>query len=316
MSRRPIESRKLLYFVTTVEMGSISRAADKLSLAQPALSQAITGLEHDIGKTLLIRASSGVSPTDAGKMLYRHAVGVLRQLEVALDEVKNFGGDPHGKVILGMPMSVTGLIAPRILRRVAAEYPFIRLTFLTAPSHLVDELVFKSSYDLGVVTTESVMRGLQVTPLVEEAIAMILPPEPGASLIGEITLQDAIRYPIMMPPPPNNIRMLFESSLEEAGLRANFSVDCDAPQLLRELVHAGYGASVLTWASMHPEGVKEPTPVRLISAAGFKRQLYVAHSELRPLSQAAIIVRQVLIEEVQMLIVKGGWPTATSLVPS
>lgn len=77
-----MELRQLRYFVKIVELGSMSRAASVLYIAQPALSQQVTGLERDLGQ-LLIRNARGVAPTAAGRTLYQRAVRILRDVQTA-----------------------------------------------------------------------------------------------------------------------------------------------------------------------------------------------------------------------------------------
>ena len=76
-----MELRQLRYFVNVVDMGSLSKAAARLSVTQPSLSQQISNMEYQLGVPLLLRSSSGVRPTDAGAKLYHHARLVLRQMQ-------------------------------------------------------------------------------------------------------------------------------------------------------------------------------------------------------------------------------------------
>src|SRR3979490_2721718 len=75
--------RRLQYFVKIVDIGSLTQAADILHVAQPALSQQIATLEGEVRQQLLVRTKRGVTPTEAGRALYRHAQLILRQCEQA-----------------------------------------------------------------------------------------------------------------------------------------------------------------------------------------------------------------------------------------
>ena len=79
-----METRRLATFVRIVDVGSLTRAADVLHIAQPALSQQINALEADLGQRLLIRSKLGVEPTEAGAALYRHAQVILKQVDDAV----------------------------------------------------------------------------------------------------------------------------------------------------------------------------------------------------------------------------------------
>ncbi len=75
--------RRLKYFVKIVDTGSLTRASAVLHIAQPALSQQIATLEGEFNQQLLIRTKRGVTPTDAGQVLYQHAISILKQCEFA-----------------------------------------------------------------------------------------------------------------------------------------------------------------------------------------------------------------------------------------
>ncbi|MGQ7034738.1 LysR family transcriptional regulator [Escherichia coli] len=90
--------RRLKYFVKIVDIGSLTQAAEVLHIAQPALSQQVATLEGELNQQLLIRTKRGVTPTDAGKILYTHARAILRQCEQAQLAVHNVGQALSGQV--------------------------------------------------------------------------------------------------------------------------------------------------------------------------------------------------------------------------
>lgn len=93
--------RRLKYFVKIVDIGSLTQAAEVLHIAQPALSQQVATLEGELDQQLLIRTKRGVTPTEAGKVLYAHARTILRQCEQAQLAVNNVGQTTGGQVSIG-----------------------------------------------------------------------------------------------------------------------------------------------------------------------------------------------------------------------
>lgn len=93
--------RRLKYFVKIVDIGSLTQAAEVLHIAQPALSQQVATLEGELDQQLLIRTKRGVTPTEAGKILYTHARTILRQCEQAQLAVNNVGQTLSGQCQLG-----------------------------------------------------------------------------------------------------------------------------------------------------------------------------------------------------------------------
>ena len=97
-----MDMRQLKYFVQIVESGSLAKASRQLFIAQPALSQQMARLEHEVGKPLLVRSSRGVTPTENGEALYHHAKFMLRQMEQAVAVARQETAAVGGRVALGL----------------------------------------------------------------------------------------------------------------------------------------------------------------------------------------------------------------------
>ena len=83
-----MDTRRLKSFLKIVDTGSLTRAAAALNIAQPALSQQLQSLVAHFRQKLLIRSQQGVTPTEAGRVLYRHAQAILKQFDQAETDVK------------------------------------------------------------------------------------------------------------------------------------------------------------------------------------------------------------------------------------
>lgn len=115
--------RRLRYFVKIVDVGSVTQAADLLHVAQPSLSQQMATLEGEVRQQLLLRTKQGVVPTEAGKVLYRHAQAILRQVDQAKLEMKAAGQGLSGAVSVGLaPGTAASALALPLLRAVRARH--------------------------------------------------------------------------------------------------------------------------------------------------------------------------------------------------
>ena len=115
--------RRLKYFVKIVDIGSLTQADEVLHIAQPALSQQVATLEGELNQQLLIRTKRGVTPTDAGKILYTHARAILRQCEQAQLAVHNVGQSLSGQVSIGFaPGTAASSIPCPYYRRFALNF--------------------------------------------------------------------------------------------------------------------------------------------------------------------------------------------------
>src|SRR5260370_14838448 len=97
-----MDTRRLKSFLKIVDTGSLTRAAAALNIAQPALSQQLQSLEAHFRQKLLIRSQQGVTPTEAGRVLYRHAQAILKQFEQAEADVKRSSTPLSGHVSVAL----------------------------------------------------------------------------------------------------------------------------------------------------------------------------------------------------------------------
>jgi LysR family nitrogen assimilation transcriptional regulator len=132
-----MDSRQLRYFARIVSLGSFTRAAADLCIAQSALSYQIAHLEDELGVSLLERHSRGVVATDAGRTLLNRAHNVVRELDAIRAEMSNHGQHVLCKASLGAPPSVARMLAPPLAVRFHAEAPEARLAVREAPINVV-----------------------------------------------------------------------------------------------------------------------------------------------------------------------------------
>src|SRR4051794_22924206 len=97
-----IDSRKLFYFATIVELGSLKKAAKQLSISQPALSMSMTRLERAVGTKLLERSPTGVIPTESGELLCRHAQLIKEEMRYVEARLKGGHTDDARVITIGV----------------------------------------------------------------------------------------------------------------------------------------------------------------------------------------------------------------------
>src|SRR5882672_2600409 len=110
-----MDLRQLDYFVHVAELGSFSRAAVLLSIAQSALSTRVRKLEVELKQPLLHRNGRGVTPTDAGKRLLQHARSILMQVNRTREELAEFRSTPSGHIVIGLPPTIARIMVAYII---------------------------------------------------------------------------------------------------------------------------------------------------------------------------------------------------------
>jgi DNA-binding transcriptional LysR family regulator len=135
------------------DVGSITAAADRLGLSQPAVSQHLARAESRLGQALVVRSARGVTLTEAGQTLAAHAVHVQAALDAASEELHALGGLARGRVrIAGFP-SASPTIVPRVLARLAAVAPGLTVSYVEAEPPEALAMLRDGTVDLAVTFT-------------------------------------------------------------------------------------------------------------------------------------------------------------------
>jgi len=149
MIQDPIEIRHLRYFLAVSGAGSFSRAADRLGISQPSVSQQMRDLETALRVSLFQRRGKRILLTAAGLIFEEHARAILRQLENFLDELSSDSGQSHGALHLGIVPWLDVALVPQLLGLFAARHPSVNLTVTEISSDDIETALEEGRLDVG-----------------------------------------------------------------------------------------------------------------------------------------------------------------------
>lgn len=271
-----LKLHQLKYFIRVAEEENISRAATILGVAQPAISQSIANLEHHFQAKLFIRSSRGVTPTHEGKLLMDYARTILRQVDSATNEIRDFKGTVGGEVTVALPSASAALLAGRLIRRVAEFHPTIRLSLTESMSGRTSELISKGHVDLALVPNGHLLSDVEAETILTESLYFGgLETE---ELAGEapIEFNKVCNYPLILPVKPNFVRGTLEQAAFDQGHELNIVAEQSSGRLLQTLLADGIGYSVLTWPSFYLNFMRGGFVVREVVKPSFRRPLTIA----------------------------------------
>lgn len=247
----PLDLRQLRYFVAIVDARSFSRAAERVHVAQSALSLQMRKLEDALGVELLIREPHGVRPTTAGLKLLDHARVILDQLSLAERDVRNERRQPGGPVTIGIPSGTGRALNAPLLTAVREEHPEVSLRIVEVLPSLVDAWLESGLIQLAV--------RYQLEDLDESADLLareeyFLVSGAAESELGEsVGLRDLSRFSLVMPTCIHNPRQCVVTRMSEIGLELNVGNRVDSLSTILDLVCGGQAQSILTPAAFLPE---------------------------------------------------------------
>ncbi len=249
-----VNLRRLKYFVKIVDIGSLTQAAEVLFIAQPALSQQLATLEGEVRQQLLVRTKRGVTPTEAGKVLYRHAQIILRQCEQARVDMEAAGQGLSGQVSVGLaPGTAASALSLPLLRTVRARHPGILLYLNENYGTTLSELIMNGRMDLAVLYGDKAIHGLSFTPLLEEPLFLVGPAATPAPA-QPVKLTDLRDIELFLPRPYNVVRKLVDAAFVRAGMVPRVVAEIESAFTLTAAIADGLGATILP-ASMAREVV-------------------------------------------------------------
>lgn len=296
-----MDLKQLEYFVRVAELGSFTRAAVELDVAQPALSRQVRLLEVELRQTLLVRNGRGAVPTEAGKVLLDHGRGILHQVQRARDDLTRLRGGLAGRVAVGLPSSVARVLAVPLTRAVRESMPDARLSISEGLSSGLQEGLASGRLDIVVLYNAQPSRELDIIPLLEEDLLLVRVRPPGLHEDpppGPVTLQEVAAMPLVIPSRPNAIRMHVESEMAHAGLKPNVALEIDGVTAILDLVLDGAGCAILS----HNALLNSPRPSAYTAQQIGTPPMRIALSLATSLQRPATPVQKATLDLIRKLV--------------
>jgi LysR family nitrogen assimilation transcriptional regulator len=289
-----MELRQIRYFIQVVKLKSVTKAARALNMAQPALSRHIHALEYQLRTPLLIRTTRGVLPTEAGAKLATLGESLLGLVDQIREEVETSPERITGRVVIGMPPSVTCILAPPVIDYCQQHYPEISLRITEGLSIFLEEWLAQGKIDLAVLTRPSEGSPIEFTPLVREQMVLIGNPEQMPKGKTEIRLSELASLPFVF---ADGFRKLIDPWATRLDIRFNPVIEVDSIVLLRELVSRGLAFSVAPYGFVHKDVLAGNLGVLPIVDPPITRDLVLAVNTRRNMTPAVKILRQITAEK-------------------
>jgi LysR family nitrogen assimilation transcriptional regulator len=301
--------RQLKYFTKIVELGSFSRAAREIFVAQPALSNQIAALEAELKTQLLVRGARGVRPTNAGITFYRIASTVLRQLDGVRQDLSGCVESPMGSVSLGISTSTAVMLALPVVREVRSRYPGIHLQITESPSSLLKELLLHGRLDMAILLNENASKNLISFPLLTEMLFLASPSGKGNTRHANtpIKLSELASRKFLLPSRFVPLRQQIESTLEKVGLVLNVVAEIDSIPTLKASTEAGLGSTILPWSALHKEAKEGTLIVQQIVKPSISWDISLCTTERELGSSATEVVRDLIPTIVSSLVLEQTW---------
>ena len=297
-----MDLKQLEYFVRVAELGSFTRAAQVLGVAQPALSRQVRLLEVELRQNLLTRNGRGATPTEAGQVLLEHGRGILHQVERAREELGRVRSGLSGRVALGLPPSVARVLAVPLTRAFRERLPDAQLSISEGLSTAMQENLLNGRLDIAVLYNPSPMAGIELRPLLTEELLLVQPRPPGLPEDPPpppLPLREIAAMPLVIPSRPNAIRMHVEAEMAAIGCRPQIALEIDGVSAILDLVADGAGVALLSRNAVMRSVRPSAFALRAVCEPALRIGLTSAISAIRPSTLTQQATLELLHERAQ-----------------
>jgi LysR family nitrogen assimilation transcriptional regulator len=299
---------QLRSFVRVAEMGSFSKAAIELGVAQPALSRQVRLLETDLHVSLLQRTGRGVVLTEPGKRLFEHAVGILQLVARAREDLGTNRDEATGRIVVGLPPSMGRMLTLPLVAEFKRRLPRAQLAIVEGLSAHIVEWISTGRVDLGLVHNPDVNPAIETLHVIDEPLCLVSAAKPAGARSAArrapapLPFAELATLPLVVPERTHAIRKLLETQAALAGLKLNIACEVSSVPSILELVRHGHGHAVLAPSATLAAAEAGSLSVRPLADAVLASRLCLAvsaHKPATPLARQAIrLLRELVVERV------------------
>lgn len=283
---------QLSYVVAVADEKSISRAAEKLKIAQPSLSRLITGLEREYGLELFKRTKNSVEPTYAGRVFIDHARRILLQSKALETVMHELSGAQHGKLIFGCSSNHIGYLLPPMLHKISAQFPYLEISVIDTDSAPLFRQLANGKVDLVYSHMPPHLPhnpNLQYIPITKEELLLAVPKHHplAARAVGvpdwrdrePISLGEIADEPFIQLPKNHSIRILTDALFAKHSFAPKVKFEISLNMIAHELSAAGLGVTILPESELLFNAANLECVLFPIEDRTCARQIYISYQK-------------------------------------
>ncbi|MEE1925140.1 LysR substrate-binding domain-containing protein [Pseudomonas sp. 148P] len=298
---------QLKTLIHVAELGSLSKASDRLHIAQPALSRQIRMLEKELGAYLFERHGRGMVITEVGREVLAHATRIMEEMESIRSSVVGGRTNFRGTVVIGTTPTVAEIITVPLVRKIRDAQPSLAVRFSSAYSGYLLDWLQRGELELAITYDPQPLHTLRIVPVMMENLLLVGPPEAGLRLDSPVRFATLAEHELVVPSARHGLRVILDNCAREVGVKLTSSVEADSFGAMIDLVRNGFGLTALPLASIWNQvengslcaaPLVDPVPMRKLV------QVFPADRRVAP---AARFVAEAFIEIAADLVERRIW---------
>lgn len=284
-----MDIRQIETFISVAKYKSFSKAAEKLFITQPTVTNHIQNLEHELGTILINRSGKNISLTDAGALFYKHAINIINSCEMAKFELNSYKGLIQGHLYIYSSSVPRKYLLPKILYNFTNKYPNVTYTLNNKDSKGIINSILEGETDFGIVGAIYPSNKLKYIELVVDELMAITPNSKKFSLpnYSTLTSDKLLKEKIILREEGSGTRHVFINELKNKGIdinNLNVIGYVEDSETIKELVSLGVGISFMSERSVSWDIKLGKYKAYYVKDLTLKRKFYFVYHNKRQLS--------------------------------
>ncbi|MGZ9709329.1 LysR family transcriptional regulator [Glaciimonas sp. GNP009] len=283
-----MEFRQIHYFISLFEDGTVTRAAHRLNIVQPALSMQIARLEEQIGQRLFERSRRGMVPTAAGRQMYRLFLPIMRDFSSAHAQLLSNDETIRGHVSIGLIASITEGVLVETLSKFSNEYPDVSVKVADGYTNTLIDWVSGGQLDAAIVNKPRCLLALDVEHIVDEEMVLITSAAHEGTVPPQLTLQQlsSLGLQLVLPTRGHGLRSNIDSFAQSENVELIPKFEIDSLVTTIKLVEQTQLATIVPHIAVHRQLSAGSLYSHTILSPRLIRQVVSVANPRRPLNQA------------------------------
>ncbi|MCM2533908.1 LysR family transcriptional regulator [Neobacillus pocheonensis] len=233
-------------FISVVEEGNFTRAAEKRLISQPSVSVHIQNLEKEFDTSLFVRSPKQLKLTTTGELLYERAKQIIQIYETTKEEIIEHHHSLALELKIGASFTIGEYVLPSLLEELGKIYPEIKLEVIIGNTEEIVEHVKLFHVDIGLIEGQSNDRSLEVFPFMIDELKIVATPNHLLSLKDGVSIEELQNQTWISREKGSGTRSYLEHVLRSHGLKVKNVISISSTQGVKEAVIRGLGLSLLS----------------------------------------------------------------------
>lgn len=298
-----MDFKQLESFVTIAKLKSFSKAADKLYLTQPTISNHIHLLESELGTILFNRTNKNITLTRAGDILFEHAISMLNKKEHAYFSLNAFKGKIEGILEISSSSIPELYYLTEMICKFSKVYPDVKYNLMKYDTKQVLDKIHNGEIDFGIVGAKRDLPQLEYIDIMDDEIACVLPTNGHFGAFEQLSLEELMTLPIILREDGSGTRAAVFEFFRRKGLdpeTLNVVAEVESNEAIKKFVAYGLGIAFISIRSIEKEVNEGILKTISVGEGCIQRKFYFVYHKKRVLSPLSETFKNFILNDQQI----------------